>query len=50
MTLTGVQLANLMHSALELADRCLVIEGGRIVHEARRNSLDQEKARSFLTV
>lgn len=36
--------------ALDLADRFLVMDGGRIVHEAPRENLDQEKVRSFLTV
>ncbi|QET05503.1 MULTISPECIES: urea ABC transporter ATP-binding subunit UrtE [Cupriavidus] len=36
--------------ALDLADRFLVIDGGRIVHEEARETLDQEKVRSFLTV
>lgn len=36
--------------ALELADRFLVIDRGRIVHEEARASLDQEKVKSFLTV
>jgi urea transport system ATP-binding protein len=36
--------------ALDLADRFLVIDRGRIVHEACRESLDQDKVRSFLTV
>ena len=36
--------------ALELADRFLVIDRGRMVHEESRASLDQEKVRSFLTV
>lgn len=36
--------------ALDLADRFLVIDRGRIVHDALRASLDQEKIRSFLTV
>ncbi len=36
--------------ALDLADRFLVIDRGRIVHEESRASLDQEKVRSFLTV
>ena len=36
--------------ALDLADRFLVIDGGRIVHEEARASLNQEKVRSFLTV
>jgi urea transport system ATP-binding protein len=36
--------------ALDLADRFLVIDRGRIVHEACRASLDQDKVRSFLTV
>jgi urea transport system ATP-binding protein len=36
--------------ALDLADRFLVIDRGRIVHEESRATLDQEKVRSFLTV
>ena len=36
--------------ALELADRFMVIDGGRIVHEESRAGLDHEKVRSFLTV
>ncbi|MCY1204286.1 High-affinity branched-chain amino acid transport ATP-binding protein LivF [compost metagenome] len=36
--------------ALDLSDRFLVIDGGRIVHEEERDSLDQDKIRSFLTV
>ena len=36
--------------ALDLADRFLVIDRGRIVHEEHRESLDQDKVRSFLTV
>jgi urea transport system ATP-binding protein len=36
--------------ALELADRFLVIDRGRIVHDEARASLDQERVRSFLTV
>jgi len=36
--------------ALDLADRFLVIDRGRIVHEAGRAGLDQDKIRSFLTV
>jgi len=36
--------------ALDLADRFLVIDGGRIVHEEARDTLDQQKVRSFLTV
>ncbi len=36
--------------ALELADRFLVVDRGRIVHDEVRASLDQEKVRSFLTV
>jgi len=36
--------------ALDLADRFLVIDGGRIVHDEPRADLDQEKVRSFLTV
>ncbi|CAB3659375.1 urea ABC transporter ATP-binding subunit UrtE [Achromobacter pestifer] len=36
--------------ALDLADRFLVIDRGRIVHEDCRSNLDQDKVRSFLTV
>jgi len=36
--------------ALDLADRFLVIDRGRFVHEEARATLDQEKVRSFLTV
>ena len=36
--------------ALELADRFLVIDRGRIVHEEARANLDQDKVKSFLTV
>ena len=36
--------------ALDLADRFLVIDRGRIVHEECRATLDQDKVRSFLTV
>ena len=39
-----------MSFALDLADRFLVIDRGRIVHEEHRASLNQEKVRSFLTV
>ncbi|MBD9667666.1 urea transport system ATP-binding protein [Variovorax paradoxus] len=36
--------------ALDLADRFLVIDRGRLVHDEARASLDQDKVRSFLTV
>lgn len=36
--------------ALELADRFLVIDGGRIVHEEPRATLDHDKVKAFLTV
>ena len=36
--------------ALDLADRFLVIDRGRIVHDEARAALDQDKVRSFLTV
>lgn len=36
--------------ALDLADRFLVIDGGRIVHDEARAHLDQDKVRSFLTI
>lgn len=36
--------------ALDLADRFLVIDRGRIVHEEQRANLNQEKVKSFLTV
>ncbi len=36
--------------ALDMADRFLVIDRGRIVHEELRANLNQEKVKSFLTV
>ncbi|MET3177917.1 UNVERIFIED_ORG: urea transport system ATP-binding protein [Variovorax guangxiensis] len=36
--------------ALDLADRFLVIDRGRLVHDEARANLDQDKVRSFLTV
>ncbi|QIL79043.1 urea ABC transporter ATP-binding subunit UrtE [Diaphorobacter sp. HDW4A] len=36
--------------ALDLADRFLVIDRGRIVHEEERATLDQSKVSAFLTV
>ncbi|MBB3640494.1 urea ABC transporter ATP-binding subunit UrtE [Variovorax atrisoli] len=36
--------------ALDLADRFLVIDRGRLVHDEARATLDQDKVRSFLTV
>ena len=36
--------------ALDLADRFLVIDGGRIVHDEARAHLDQDKVKSFLTI
>lgn len=36
--------------ALALADRIVVIDGGRIVHEESRADLNHEKVKSFLTV
>ena len=36
--------------ALELADRLVVLDGGRIVHEESRAGLSHEKVKSFLTV
>lgn len=36
--------------ALAIADRILVIEGGRIVHEADRADIDEEKVARFLAV
>ena len=36
--------------ALDLADRFLVIDRGRIVHDEARATLDQDRVRSFLTV
>ncbi|MCM3562935.1 urea ABC transporter ATP-binding subunit UrtE [Hydrogenophaga intermedia] len=36
--------------ALDLADRFMVIDRGRIVHEELRAHLDQDKVKSFLTV
>jgi urea transport system ATP-binding protein len=36
--------------ALDIADRILVLEGGRIVHEAARAEIDEEKVARFLAV
>jgi urea transport system ATP-binding protein len=36
--------------ALDIADRILVIEGGRIVHEDRRADVDEEKVAGYLAV
>lgn len=36
--------------ALDLADRLLVIDGGRLVREAEREDVDLDEVRSFLTV
>ncbi|ALL68360.1 Urea ABC transporter, ATPase protein UrtE [Paraburkholderia caribensis MBA4] len=36
--------------ALDLADRLLVIDGGRLVREADREDVDLDEVRSFLTV
>ncbi len=36
--------------ALAIADRILVLEGGRIVHEAARADVDEEKVARFLAV
>ncbi len=36
--------------ALDIADRILVIEGGRIVHEAARADIDEDKVARFLAV
>ncbi len=36
--------------ALDLADRFLVIDRGRIVHDEARTHLDQDRVRSFLTI
>jgi urea transport system ATP-binding protein len=36
--------------ALDLADRFLVIDRGRLVHEEHRATVDQDKVRSFLTI
>jgi urea transport system ATP-binding protein len=36
--------------ALALADRFLVIDRGRLVHDEARATLDQERVKSFLTV
>ena len=36
--------------ALDIADRILVLEGGRIVHEAARAEVDEDKVARFLAV
>ena len=36
--------------ALEVADRLLVLEGGRVVHESTRQEVDAERIKRFLSV
>jgi urea transport system ATP-binding protein len=36
--------------AIEIADRFLIIDKGELVHEERRESIDSEKIRSYLTI
>ncbi|MGE0385360.1 MAG: ABC transporter ATP-binding protein, partial [Gammaproteobacteria bacterium] len=36
--------------ALDVADRLLVIEGGRLVHEAARADIDADRIKQFLSV
>ena len=36
--------------ALDVADRLLVMEGGRIIHEDRRDQVDAKKIKQFLSV
>jgi urea transport system ATP-binding protein len=36
--------------ALEVADRLFVIEGGRLIHEDRRDNVDADKIKKFLSV
>jgi urea transport system ATP-binding protein len=40
----------LLSFALDVADRILVIEGGRIVHEEQRGSVDEAKIHKYLSV
>jgi urea transport system ATP-binding protein len=40
----------LLSFAMDVADRILVIEGGRIVHEEQRGSVDQAKIHKYLSV
>lgn len=39
-----------LNFALDVADRLLVIDRGRIVREAHKNTLDMDEVRSYLTV
>ena len=36
--------------AIEIADRFLIIDKGELVHEERKESIDSEKIRSYLTI
>ncbi len=40
----------LLSFAMDVADRILVIEGGRIVHEEQRGSVDEAKIHKYLSV
>jgi urea transport system ATP-binding protein len=39
-----------MSFALDVADRLFVIEGGRLIHEDRRDNVDVDKIKKFLSV
>jgi urea transport system ATP-binding protein len=40
----------LLSFALEIADRIIVLEGGRVVHEADRATVDEKVVAKFLSV
>ena len=48
--LTIVVTEQVLSFALDVADRILVVEKGKIVHEEARSSVDAEKVASYLSV
>ncbi|MBY4674345.1 urea ABC transporter ATP-binding subunit UrtE [Burkholderia multivorans] len=48
--LTIVMSEQMLHFAMDVADRLFVIEGGRFVHETQRDSTDEAHIKSYLTV
>ena len=48
--LTIVVSEQVLHFAMEVADRLFVIEGGRFVHETDRDSTDEAHIKSYLSV
>ncbi len=48
--LTIVVSEQVLSFALDVADRLFVIEGGRLVHEARRENIDADRVKQYLSV